>query len=76
MAFEHGKNLGLFVLSYKGLYKLLDYCFDRRSTNHLIAGAVFGSIIFGKKTGVNHQIVLYLLSRVSIGLATLAYKKV
>lgn len=27
MAFEHGKNLGLFVLSYKAGYKLLNYLF-------------------------------------------------
>ena len=33
-------------------------------------------LIFGKKTGVSHQIVLYLFSRVIIGLATLLYRKI
>lgn len=75
MAIEHGKNLGLFVLSYKAGYKLLDRLAKPSSLNHLLSGMLFGALIFGKKTGVNHQIVLYLFSRVAIGLATLLYRK-
>lgn len=45
------------------------------SFNHLLSGLIFGAIIFGKKTGVNQQIVLYLLSRVIVALANLLYKK-
>jgi peroxisomal membrane protein 4 len=76
LAFEHGKNLGLFVFSYKAGYKILDKIIGKTSGNHFISGLIFGSLIFGKKTGVNHQIVLYLLSRVLVGLASLLYKKI
>lgn len=76
MAFEHGKNLGLFVLAYKSCYKTLDAMFGVRSGNHFLAGLLFGGLIFGRKTGVNQQIVFYLLSRVAMGLASLLYKKV
>ena len=55
---------------------IINYLFKENSWNHFISGFVFGSLIFGNKTGVNSQIVLYLLSRVVIGLATLAYKKI
>lgn len=73
MAAEHGVNLGLFVLAYKSGYKILDYLSGPSSLNHFISGLLFGTLIFGKKTGVNNQIVLYLFSRVLIGLATLLY---
>ena len=76
MAFEHGKNLGLFVLAYKSAYKLLDRALGVRSGNHFLAGLLFGGLIFGNKTGVNQQIVFYLLSRVAMGLASLLYNKV
>jgi peroxisomal membrane protein 4 len=75
MALEHGKNLGLFVLSYKAGYKLLNHLIKPSSFNHFLSGLIFGTLIFGKKSGVNHQIVLYLFSRVIIGLATLLYRK-
>lgn len=76
MAIEHGVNLGLFVLAYKTGYKTLDRLAGKSSFNHFISGLLFGTLIFGKKTGVNKQIVLYLFSRVMIGLATLAYTKI
>ena len=75
MAVEHGINLGTFILAYKSGYKLLNALTKKSSFNHFISGLFFGTLIFGKKTGVNNQIVLYLLSRVMIGLATLAYTK-
>ena len=75
MALEHGINLGLFVLAYKTGYKTLNHLIKPSSFNHFLSGLLFGTLIFGKKTGVNNQIVLYLLSRVMIGLATLAYTK-
>lgn len=75
MALEHGKNLGLFVFCYKAGYKLLNHMVRPSSFNHFLSGLIFGSLIFGKKTGVNHQIVLYLFSRVLIGLATMLYRK-
>ena len=76
MAIEHGINLGMFVLAYKTGYKTLDRLAGKSSFNHFISGLLFGTLIFGKKTGVNKQIVLYLFSRVMIGLATLAYTKI
>jgi peroxisomal membrane protein 4 len=75
MALEHGKNLGLFVFCYKAGYKLLNHAIKPSSFNHFLSGLIFGTLIFGKKTGVNHQIVLYLFSRVAIGLATMLYRK-
>ena len=75
MALEHGFNLGLFILAYKTGYKTLNHLTKPSSLNHFLSGLLFGTLIFGKKTGVNNQIVLYLLSRVMIGLATLAYTK-
>ena len=75
MALEHGLNLGIFVLAYKTGYKTLNHLTKPSSLNHFLSGLLFGTLIFGKKTGVNNQIVLYLLSRVMIGLATLAYAK-
>ncbi len=74
MAFEHGKNLGLFVFSYKAGYKLLNRLVKPSSVNHFLSGLIFGTLIFGKKTGVNHQIVLYLFSRVAVALGALLYK--
>ena len=76
MAVEHGINLGGFVLAYKAGYKLLNGLVGQSSLNHFVSGMIFGVLIFGKKTGVNNQIVLYLFSRVLIGLATLAYTKI
>jgi len=76
MAFEHGKNLGLFVFGYKTIYKILDKLWGKKPINHLIAGFIFGGYIFGNKSSVNQQIVLYLLSRVLMGLVSFIYKKV
>jgi len=76
MALEHGKNLGLFVFSYKAGYKFLNHLIKPNSFNHLLSGLIFGALIFGKKTGVNQQIVLYLLSRVLIGLLTKLYRMI
>lgn len=73
MAFEHGKNLGLFVFLYKGFYKILDLYLGKHSFNHFISGLIVGGLIFGKQSGVNHQIVLYLLSRIMIGFSTWIY---
>lgn len=41
-----------------------------------MSGLIFGGLIFGKKTGVNQQIVLYLLSRVTVGIATYVYRRI
>ena len=45
----------------------------KHSFNHFLSGLIFGGIIFGKQSGVNHQIVLYLFSRILIGLSKWIY---
>ena len=40
-----------------------------RSYHALVAGAVGGYLVWGRYSGVNYQIVLYLTSRVLVGLA-------
>lgn len=42
----------------------------------LIAGACGGYFVFGRYSSVNHQIVLYLTSRVIVGLAKHAWEKI
>ena len=75
-AFEHGKNLGLFVLIYKAMVMLLNKIRGKRSSNAFIAGCIGGGIIFGRaKTPINYQIILYLFSRVLVSSVELAHKK-
>jgi hypothetical protein len=75
LAVEHGKNLGMFVFAYKFSLLVLEKVFGKNSANNFVAGFVFGGLIFGKQTPVNHQIVLYLLSRVITASVSLIYKK-
>ncbi len=74
MALQHGKNLGLFVFSYKASCLILNKLFGKKSINNFISGFIFGGLIFGKNTPINHQIVLYLFSRVFVALITMIYK--
>lgn len=78
LTFEHGKTLGFFAFCFKSLLCLL------RRIKHIpdnlrifLSGGVFGYFIFGNKTNVNYQIVLYLFSRVIVGSTEhLAQKKI
>ena len=70
---EHSLHLGQYVALYK-FCVILFRRFLQKSTNnypiiHLLAGALAGGIIWGKKTSVNHQINLYVFSRIVFGLA-------
>ena len=53
-----------------------------RSYHALVAGAIGGYVVWGRYSGVNYQIVLYLASRVFVGLGKhlkeryLPYKKI
>lgn len=68
LTYEHAKNLGLYVFLYKSIVYLLTKLRGKSSKYHaFVGGVIAGYIIFGKKTNVNYQIVLYLLSRVIIG---------
>ncbi|KAL4432358.1 hypothetical protein ABPG74_011117 [Tetrahymena malaccensis] len=76
LTLEHARNLGTYVFSYKSLVCLLNRLRGVQSPFHsLIAGAICGGLIFGEKSGVNTQIVLYLFSRVIQGSAELLIKK-
>lgn len=77
MAWEHARNLGLYVLCYKTLL----YVFQRleggyrRGLHELIAGFLAGFCCFKEKTNVNYQIILYLFSRILIGLVSYTASK-
>lgn len=74
-AIEHGKKLGIFVFLYKLSCLLLHKLVGNRKSNHFIAGFVIGGLVFGKKTSINYQINLYLLSRIVVALTEYCYTK-
>ncbi|KAI3659102.1 hypothetical protein MP638_001969 [Amoeboaphelidium occidentale] len=68
--YQHSRNLGTFVLIYKSLL-LLQRTLRSGKENEkdaFIAGLIGGYIVFGKDNGINNQIVLYLFSRITLGL--------
>lgn len=65
-AWEHAKKLGTFVFCYKLTCLLLQKALGPRPLNSFIAGFIVGGLVFGKKTPINYQINLYLLSRITI----------
>jgi peroxisomal membrane protein 4 len=78
MTRQHATNLGKFVLLYKSLMlaqKTLLHGGKEASQDSFVAGLIGGYVVFGKDTNVNQQIVLYLLSRIVIGLAKWSVKK-
>lgn len=66
---EHALNLGGFVL----LFKLLRCTLRNKASVPLgpasfIAGGLSGAVVWGRsRTAINYQVVLYLLSRISVG---------
>lgn len=74
-AWEHGKKLGTFVFLYKLVCLILEKTTGYRPFNSFIAGFVVGAWVFGKKTPINYQINLYLLSRITVALIEFLYKK-
>ena len=69
LTWEHARNLGGFVFLYKSLVCILNRLRRKKSKLHnFIAGALIGLLIFGRKTNVNQQIVLYLFSRNILGI--------
>ncbi|ETV85830.1 hypothetical protein H257_02391 [Aphanomyces astaci] len=90
LTYEHTKNLAYFVGVYKGVLLLLkeagraagsSSCVLHQGLNPLVpwhaalAGAVGGYVVWSKYSSVNYQIVLYLFSRVLIGLVKLGSEK-
>ncbi|EIW86420.1 peroxisomal membrane protein 4 [Coniophora puteana RWD-64-598 SS2] len=63
---QHATNLAKFVAIYKMLLLLQKKINGgkERSADTFIAGLVGGRVVFGNRTAVNEQIVLYVVSRV------------
>ncbi|KAJ3225072.1 Peroxisomal membrane protein 4 [Clydaea vesicula] len=73
--FQHSKNLAFFVTIYKTLLILLRRSKGKESqSDSFVAGLVGGYIVFGENNGINQQIVLYLFSRILVGIAKLGVK--
>lgn len=63
---EHALNLAKFVSLYKVLLLLQQRINGgkERSADTFVAGLIGGYVVFGNRTAVNEQIVLYVVSRV------------
>ncbi|KAI8815067.1 Tim17/Tim22/Tim23/Pmp24 family-domain-containing protein [Cladochytrium replicatum] len=75
--FTHSRNLAYFVTIYKTVLVVLKRA--RGGKEHhadpFLAGLVGGYIVFGEDTNINNQIVLYVFSRIAVGMAKLAVKQ-
>lgn len=67
---EHGLNLGGFVLVYKLLRcQIMNRTGISKGPASFISGGLGGALVWGRaRTPINYQVVLYLLSRVIVGL--------
>ncbi|KAF9439097.1 Peroxisomal membrane protein 4, partial [Entomortierella beljakovae] len=73
---QHAKNLAFFATIYKTLLILQRRMHGKeRPMDSFIAGLVGGYVVFGENNNVNQQIVLYLFSRIMMGMAKLPVKK-
>lgn len=72
--YHHGRNLACFVGLYKTILCLMRHIRQKNSgINNLVAGAIGGGIMFGDgNSPVNSQINMYILSRITHGLARTA----
>mmetsp|Transcript_19661 Transcript_19661/g.24845 ORF Transcript_19661/g.24845 Transcript_19661/m.24845 type:complete len:198 (-) Transcript_19661:29-622(-) len=77
--FHHGRNLGLFVFTYKTICFVLRHYGVRGGIECWIAGFIGGYWAFGESKGisgaVNNQIVLYLFARGIEGMARSLVKR-
>lgn len=65
----HSRNLASFVFIYKSLMAIQKFVRGREENGHsFLAGLVGGYMVFGENNNINNQIVLYLFSRVLVGL--------
>lgn len=73
---QHSWNLGKFVTIFKTMKLILKLADGGVEKSHhaFLAGCVGGYAVFRNDNPVNNQIVMYLLSRVAIGLVKLAYQ--
>ncbi len=76
MTYLHAKSLGLFVFCYKILRTIISSVFNlSKSWCAFICAFIVGYIVFHERHSVNEQIILYLLSRIIIGLVRYARKR-
>ncbi|KAJ1549834.1 Peroxisomal membrane protein 4, partial [Cladochytrium tenue] len=74
--YQHSRNLAFFVTIYKTLLVVLRRLKGREdSADAFVAGLVGGYVVFGEDNNINQQIVLYVFSRIMMGLAKLTVKK-
>lgn len=66
---EHGLNLGGFVFLFKLLRcAMLNHMQIPLGAASFISGGVAGGVVWGRsRSAINYQVVLYLLSRISVG---------
>jgi peroxisomal membrane protein 4 len=73
---EHATNLGLFVLIYKTTVCILRRLFNTQNKIcNFLAGLIGAYFMWSKKTNVNMQIMLYLLSRNILAVANIISEK-
>jgi len=76
LTYTHARNLATFVFGYKLLCGCMQKIQGRRYQFHSFLSAfLVGGAVFGQNNAVNMQINLYLLSRITVGLARLAVKR-
>ncbi|ETO29998.1 hypothetical protein RFI_07121, partial [Reticulomyxa filosa] len=68
---EHSWHLGQYVALYKLVCAIVRRIFGTPNhwLVHFLSGAIAGGIIWGEKTAVNHQINLYVFSRICFSMA-------
>ncbi|CAN0197834.1 unnamed protein product, partial [Phaeothamnion confervicola] len=70
LTIEHAANLGCFAALYKAIKETSEWAGLPRAYSPALAGAIGGRLIWARYSAVNYQIVLYLFSRVIVGMAT------
>lgn len=72
----HAKNLGLFVFCYKTLRTIVASVFGiSKPLRAFICAFIVGYFVFNTHNSINEQIILYLLARITVGLARYAQKR-
>jgi peroxisomal membrane protein 4 len=76
MTYLHAKNLGLFVFFYKTLRTIVSSVFGlSKPWCAFLCAFIVGYVVFQERNSVNEQLILYLLSRIIIGLVRYAQKR-
>ncbi|KAI9228584.1 MAG: peroxisomal membrane protein 4-like protein [Piptocephalis tieghemiana] len=72
----HSRNLAFFVTIYKSLMLLQKHLAgDKELSFHsFLAGLIGGYLVFGEDNSINQQMILYLFSRVMVGLVKIPVK--